>query len=70
MFSDVWAPENVNALDEIKLQHTRDIYGWAATTISFINHKIPGDDKELRSMLKSTETKILIKISLNYLKMA
>jgi len=57
MHSKVWAPENVNALDEIKLQHTRDIYGWAATTISFINKKMPEDDEELRSMLKSTVAK-------------
>ena len=55
--TDVFAPENRESVDEIKLQHTRDIYGWAASTISFINNKIPEDDKELRSMLKSTVIK-------------
>ena len=68
MYSDVWAPENVNALDEIKLQHTRDIYGWAATTIAFINHKIPEDDKELRSMLKTPEAKTFNKDFIKLLK--
>lgn len=55
--SDVWAPPNRDSVDEMKHQHTRDIYGWAATTIAFINKKIPEDDKELRSMLKSTTAK-------------
>jgi len=55
--SEVWSPENVNSVEERRFQHTRDVYGWAATTIAFINQKIPKDDKELRSMLKSTATK-------------
>jgi len=68
MYSDVWAPENVNSIDEIKLQHTRDIYGWAATTIAFINHKIPENDKELRSMLKTPEAKAFHKDFIKLLK--
>lgn len=55
--SDVWAPPNRDNVDEMKHQHTRDIYGWAATTIAFINKKIPEDDKELRSLLKSNTAK-------------
>ena len=66
--SGVWSPENVDTVDEIKLQHTRDIYGWAATTIAFINHKIPDDDKELRSMLKTPASKAFDKDFIKLLK--
>ena len=66
--SKVWAPEIRDTIDEIKLQHTRDIYGWAATTIAFINHKIPEDDKELRSMLKTPKAKAFNKDFIKLLK--
>jgi len=67
--SNVWSPSNISNEDEVVFQHTRDIYGWAASTIAFINRKIPEKDEELRLMLKSPSSLKFDKRFINLLKL-